>query len=234
MGACASVIVLDASEYIEYLKKAYPNINTTKILKSYTDFTKIGMLNMIKSDLVKENYIDENDMLTTGTKPFNVFARLAMELIPNIADQSVLGEHQHSFVVCHNKPENDARWDDDSFATASMAGPDDNGPGHVFLTTRNLHWSYFNVISIVIHKRYEFLLRMKAAALLYSESRGWNNPGFYFHCFPHNSVKSLHLHIVNLDNIGFQYWNCVHKNLSIDHAIEVALLHSTAPPYIDV
>ena len=70
------------------------------------------------------------------------------------------------FVVCHNRPENDADWADASKAeTASMAGPDpvtsavaDDGgdgggggssgglPGHVFITCKDLRWDCFNVL----------------------------------------------------------------------------------------
>ena len=236
MGSCVSVVKPEnkTHDYVGYLEDTFPSVNSVDSLELYSNFAKISIMSWIKTDMLSTNYIDEYDMLTTGTKPFNVFARLAANVMPNKADQSVIGRHQHSFVICHNKPENDERWNDESFAAASMAGPDENGPGHVFLTTKNLHWSYFNVLTIVVFKRYEFLVRLKSAALLYTDSRGWTNPGFFFHAFPHNSVNSLHLHIVNLDNVGFNYWNNTRKNLSIDDAITVSRIPSAdSPPYID-
>ena len=44
--------------------------------------------------------------------------------------------------------------------------------------------------------------------------------GLYFHCYPHCSVNSLHLHIVDLANTGPTYDACKHKNLCIDDVIE--------------
>jgi hypothetical protein len=43
----------------------------------------------------------------------------------NPVNQSVLGTHAEEFMVCQNRPDNDADWADASKAeTASMAGPD--------------------------------------------------------------------------------------------------------------
>ena len=40
--------------------------------------------------------------------------------------------------------------------------------------------------------------------------------GLYFHCYPHCSVNSLHLHIVDLSKTGPTYEACRFKNLSMD------------------
>ena len=40
--------------------------------------------------------------------------------------------------------------------------------------------------------------------------------GLYFHCYPHCSVNSLHLHIVDLSEVGPTYKALSHKNLSMD------------------
>ena len=40
--------------------------------------------------------------------------------------------------------------------------------------------------------------------------------GLYFHCYPHCSVNSLHLHIVDLSETGPSYKYHSHKNLSMD------------------
>jgi hypothetical protein len=216
-------VPIDEMVYINHLKTKFPSVNTVESLKIYSKFIKNSLIDVrIKDGMISKNYIDDNDMLTTGVNPFNVFARFGACVMPNIVDQSILKEYKDSFVICHNKPENDENWNVETFTAASMAGPDSNGPGHVFITTKNLHWSYFNVLTIVLEGRYEFLLKMKRAALLYTESRGWKNPGFFFHVFPHNSVQSLHLHIIDMDNLGFQFEKNAYKNLSIDDAIIVA------------
>ena len=40
--------------------------------------------------------------------------------------------------------------------------------------------------------------------------------GLFFHCYPHCSVNSLHLHIVDLSKTGPTYEACRFKNLSMD------------------
>ena len=40
--------------------------------------------------------------------------------------------------------------------------------------------------------------------------------GLFFHCYPHCSVNSLHLHIVDLSETGPTYGACSHKNLRMD------------------
>jgi hypothetical protein len=40
--------------------------------------------------------------------------------------------------------------------------------------------------------------------------------GLFFHCYPHCSVNSLHLHIVDLSETGPTYEACSHKNLSME------------------
>ena len=40
--------------------------------------------------------------------------------------------------------------------------------------------------------------------------------GLFFNCYPHCSVNSLHLHIVDLSEVGPTYHACSHKNLPMD------------------
>ena len=40
--------------------------------------------------------------------------------------------------------------------------------------------------------------------------------GLFFHCYPHCSVNSLHLHIVDLSELGPTFEALSHKNLSMD------------------
>ena len=42
----------------------------------------------------------------------------------------------------------------------------------------------------------------------------------YFHCYPHCSVNSLHLHIVDLSETGPSYKYHSHKNLSMDMVLK--------------
>jgi len=50
---------------------------------------------------------------------------------------------------------------------------------------------------------------------------GWSdNVKLYFHCYPHCSVNSLHLHIVDVKYAGPTYTYCAFKNLEMDFVIE--------------
>ena len=44
--------------------------------------------------------------------------------------------------------------------------------------------------------------------------------GLFFHCYPHCSVNSLHLHIVDLSKTGPTYEACRFKNLSMDMVLK--------------
>jgi len=167
----------------------------------------------VKKFLYDKRFVGDDDFLTVGTNPFNPFARFASLVMPNDAPRYGISQE---FMVCHNRPENDAEWNDPTSTRGSMAGPDANGPGHVFMTSTNLHWTKFNIITI---NDVPFLNHMKQNAEIYVEARGWNNYGLYFHCFPLNSVQSLHLHIVNLDTVGHHFNSQRTKNLTIDDAI---------------
>lgn len=51
--------------------------------------------------------------------------------------------------------------------------------------------------------------------------RGGQIIGLFFHVYGHNSVNSLHLHIVDLDAVGPSYHKMTYKNCSIDAVLEV-------------
>ena len=44
--------------------------------------------------------------------------------------------------------------------------------------------------------------------------------GLYFHCYPHAAVNSLHLHIVDLSEVGPTYEALSYKNLSMDMVLK--------------
>ena len=44
--------------------------------------------------------------------------------------------------------------------------------------------------------------------------------GLFFHCYPHCSVNSLHLHIVDLSETGPTYGACSHKNLRMNMVLK--------------
>jgi hypothetical protein len=240
MGASASCIynadgiiyTIPTYSQIE-VKNTFPVVNDEKTFSDYIAYAKKNNhMQQIHKHMKINNFIEmedelpcfAKDILTTGTKPFNVFARLASSEMENTVDQSILKQYSNEWMVCHNKPENDKDWNDVSNTSVSMCGPDATGPGHVFITTQDLDWTLFNITTIVLTKNVKFLLKLKEVATYYAKQRGWKKAGFYFHCFPHNSVNSLHLHVCNEDEqfIGHMHKQFQYKNLSLDVAIAVA------------
>lgn len=219
---------------IEDVKKNFLIVNDEKTFRKYIAHAiKHNHLKQIENYLSKNGFIKTtydcvkvktNCVLTTGNNPFNVFAFYANNEMKNPVDQTIIEDYMNDWMVCHNKPENDLYWKDVNNKNVSMSGPDVNGPGHVFITTKDLAWKNFNIITIVLSKNVDFLMRLKEVADEYVEQRGWKKAGMYFHCFPHNSVNSLHLHIVNEDEkyIGHMHDKCKYKNLPLDVAIKVA------------
>ena len=51
---------------------------------------------------------------------------------------------------------------------------------------------------------------------------GWSgNTGLFFHVYPHNSVQSFHLHIVDLDVTGPTYEVMKYKNMPAEDVLAV-------------
>lgn len=201
---------------------SHANINDVDTLRKYImHCEETNEYERIKAVFKKEKRIDDDDMLTTDGGPFNVFASIVSGRTSNPVDQSLLGRHADRFVLCHNRPISDEKWNDLSFDGGSMAGPDANGPGHVFITTKNLHVDYFNILPIVLKKDVQFLNDLLIAAMEYTRNRGWKNPGFYFHCYPLNSVNSLHLHVINKDRLGHMFQKKMCANLSMYDVLTV-------------
>merc|ERR1719210_2897761 len=98
-------------------------------------------------------------------------------------EQRALGEFKDRFCICRNRPENDEHWDSqdpDWVGKASMSRR------HRFLTTRNLHWSWFNALAFGLspdeygakadpRKVIAEVEAMRAAALTYTANiGGWS------------------------------------------------------------
>lgn len=216
---------------IEEVKTLFPIVNDDETFTAFIEYAvKHKHMPQIHKYLKQRGFIESGpgcypfvaeDILTTGKEPFNVFAHA---VINDKSDQWLIREYADNWKLCHNKPENDLNWNNPDNKFASMCGPDEEGPGHVFITTCKLDWRYFNILTIVLMGEVNFLLDLKEVATKYAMRRGWEKAGFYFHCFPHNSVNSLHLHVCNEGEqyIGHTHEEGRYKNIPIDVAIAVA------------
>lgn len=201
------------------------NLEHINQLLSY--MMKHGMKHGILEELERLNFA-KGGMLTYGDKPFNVFARIATgKLIqPGMEEETeLLGEFKGQFMVACNRPENDAHWeskDEEWLGKASMSFI------HRFLILRDLNWKKFNVIcALLVTLQYEVDIKdlqeyitlfenMKSAAELYAKGKGIKELGLFFHVYGHSSVNSLHLHMVDLSQVGPTFEALAHKNLPLD------------------
>lgn len=175
-----------------------------------------GEIVNIFKHLQSHGYINNDFTLTTELKPLNFFARMASGKMPNPVDQSGLGTYKDEFMVCHNLPEYDTNWNNPNESSrASMAGPDKNGPGHVFITTKDLDWRRFNILPIIFSQDIIFLSKLLLAAETYVMYRGWRRYGLYLQCYPYNTENSLYLNVVNLDRVGHMFHIKKSQNISL-------------------
>mmetsp|Transcript_12789 Transcript_12789/g.22637 ORF Transcript_12789/g.22637 Transcript_12789/m.22637 type:complete len:722 (-) Transcript_12789:17-2182(-) len=195
---------------------------------------ELGGPNALREELLRMGFIDSsNELLTTGTTPFNVFARIASGAMkqPGMeAEQAYLGDFQDFFVIACNRPENDEHWDSEDPEWVSKASMSKR---HRFLIMKDMHWQWFNALGfglvpqsrggVGLGPAITMVEKMKEAALTYtSKAPGWSgHTGLFFHVFGHNTVNSMHLHIIDLDSVGPAFWHFEFKNCPLDVVLKV-------------
>ena len=195
---------------------------------------ELGGMPTLKEELNRSGFIDPvTGNLTTGTRPFNVFARIGGGVMsqPGLEkDQEYLQEFKDHFIICSNLPANDEHWDSDD---KEWVGKASMSKRHRFLTIKDLHWQWFNVLGFGLlpeskggaglGRSVALVEVMKAAALRYTSlCPGWSDRvGLFFHVFGHNSVNSLHLHILDMAELGPTFWHYEYKNCPLDVVLKV-------------
>ena len=136
-----------------------------------------------------------------------------------------LGDDGEHFMVACNLPKNDEMWED---GTKEWLGKASMAKRHRFLTTKDLRWEWFNVLTFGLDgglaDAVELIERLRAAALGYARrSDGWSeeNVELRFHVYGHASVPSLHLHVLDRRHLGPTHAALAFKNLSLDDALTV-------------
>ena len=184
-------------------------------------FQGAGVPNL-RGKLTAEGWVTPEGTLSTGTTPFNPFARLVAGLLPmpygDLLQQ--VGISSSEFMVARNRPELAAAWASNDPAMVGKAGMSEH---HEFLLLRDLWWETFNVLTFAAQRTpgayasaIDLLDRMEVTALEYARRSGWSpNVGLFFHCYPQNSVQALHLHIVDWSRTGPTYDALDYKNLKL-------------------
>jgi hypothetical protein len=114
------------------------------------------------------------------------------------------------------------------FSPACGKGKTNMSGRHRFMLFNDLSWWWFNALVFgmenvqELEKCIEIVAEMAVAAREYvaASDLGWTtNIGLYFHVYGHNSVNSLHLHIVDLGATTEFYDELNYKNLPIEEAL---------------
>merc|ERR1719469_870247 len=138
-----------------------------------------------------------------------------------------LGEFREDYVVVRNKKEYDEMW---ASSDPAWAGKASMSKRHVLITVKDLHWEWFNVLTFGLVSGLEEgiakLRGIRDAALEWSCStddwpRGRDYLGMFLHVYAHSSVNSMHLHVLDMAEVGPTYHRLSYKNLSFHDAIEV-------------
>eukprot|EP00746_Dinoflagellata_sp_MGD_P124412 gnl/MRDRNA2_/MRDRNA2_59005_c0_seq1.p1 gnl/MRDRNA2_/MRDRNA2_59005_c0~~gnl/MRDRNA2_/MRDRNA2_59005_c0_seq1.p1 ORF type:complete len:431 (+),score=133.61 gnl/MRDRNA2_/MRDRNA2_59005_c0_seq1:76-1368(+) len=156
------------------LARRFPILNTKEEYREVRAFMQEHGLHKLKQLLQEKGFVDSSGKLTTGTQPFNVFARVASGAMAQPGmdkEQLSLGSYAEKYVVACNRPDADANWQTSN--NASMA------KHHRFLTTKDLRWQWFNALIFGFEDLDEAIAElssMREAAKAYSKSQNWTGP----------------------------------------------------------
>lgn len=196
-----------------------------------------GGAKALRELLEQRGFVDaQAGTLTTGVKPFNVFARIGAGVMkpPGMEEaNATLGALGEKFVVAGNRPENDEPEHVNS-SDPEWVGKASMSLRHKFLTTKDLSWTFFNVLAFGLdgdaaglREAIQVVEELERGAKAFaSATAGWagSSPeqlGLFFHCFPHCSVNSLHMHILDLTATGPTYKHLGFKNLPLADVLAV-------------
>ena len=163
-----------ARPFSEVALSRLPKVRTAAGYATLRALLRDHGVDRLRDELAEKGLVGDDGLLTTGTKPFNLFARLGSgamvqpEMQPaNAALAALTPEAAERYVLCCNRPENDAHWASDApewLGKASMS------QRHRFMTVRTLEWTYFNALTLGIRggeelrRAIETLEEMRAVA----------------------------------------------------------------------
>lgn len=126
----------------EGIKGAFPTLNTAE------QFAEARVVARAKLAELKQELsgigVVENGRVTTGTKPFLIFSRLAAGVMeqPEMKDANALLNEKGrqdglgaQFLIACNRPEAD-----ETYADPACAGKSSMSARHKFITTKDLDW----------------------------------------------------------------------------------------------
>lgn len=203
--------------------------NLTKSFKTCCtseDYSKIRQLlkdygvEKFKNDMVNKG-IFSDDIITSENNPFAKFVTGKME---NPCHDKLDND---SYIIVQNLEQANREW---MSADVKWLGKASMSKRHKFLVPTNLRWSTFNILTFGMDSDFdnmkciELLNEMENVALKYTSNYKWSdNIGLFFHCYPFNSVQTLHLHIVDMNFLGPSYYHNNFKNISLNSVRNVLM-----------
>ena len=188
-----------------------------------THLKKYG-INKFHKEMTKAGIFEDNKIATKGN-PFAEMLSGQRENPYNDQNHGVLNNGKYVFF--QNRPENDKNWQN---PTEEWLGRASMSQRHKMLSPVYNHWSNFNVLTLGLSTEFglnaviDELNDMEQLALDYVKRKGWSGQtGLYFHCFPFNSIMTLHLHIIDLNTVGPSYNKLQYKNLPLDIVRQVLI-----------
>lgn len=224
------VAFLPLGLWVELSVNEYPEMYTAHQFRELRSLLREFGVRRLKEELVKDGFVDpRTGLLTVELQPFNVFARIAAGVMTQpsmVKCQPWLGKFQKHYMVACNRPECDENWSSDNPAWVGKASMSKR---HALLIVKDLNWEWFNVLTFGLISGLKTAItkleEMREAALQWVEAaEGWppvDRVGLFMQVHAHASVKSIHLHILDMDHLGPTFKKLQKLNLNIDYAILV-------------
>jgi hypothetical protein len=193
------------------LKLALPVLNTAEQYKEARRLVKEFGLNNLH-DSYPEHF-DQGKIKPTS----NFFSKVVSGIIKNpISHPEGYSIFHDEFEVMQNTPENDKNWNN-----PEKAGSSSMSQFHKFIVPKSDEWTNFNVLTM----KPDFLGsldKMERLGVVYAAMYGIekSNLEFFFHCV-HNSIWTLHLHMIDKTRTGPSYDQNQYKHLLLDDVRKV-------------
>ena len=110
-----------ARPFSEVAPSRLPKVRTAAGYATLRALLRDHGVERLRDELAAQGLVGDDGLLTTGTKPFNLFARLGSGAMvqpemesANAALAALTPEAAARYVLCCNRPENDAHWESDA------------------------------------------------------------------------------------------------------------------------
>lgn len=220
----------------EEIKDACPALNDIAAFRRARQIMKDRGAKALKEELIRAGSMNaDNGFLKADKDSKNIFAKIAAGSMVQErmqSEQECLNQYQSRFCICCNRKQDDLQWNttgQDLLPKYSMSHR------HRFITTRNLHWQWFNPISwglvppedggVDLAGALQEAMDLTAAIQTYVKHCSeptWSDQVMPFvHAYGHSGVNSLFVHILDMKELGPSFGFHFNKNLPLPVVVQV-------------